>query len=229
MTIVNWYNNEVIKIWKSFYHKNNLQYVPYVLPDFKTNIEILFVGFNPSYDEKWHAREFKKFDELKNSNFNSKNLYDWQGDLKEEQLNTLKIHEKLSRVNHNYFRQFDNLSSNHSWDHIDLFLLRDTVQANAIKIIMKDKSEDELNEFGIIQIDLFKNLLLKVKPKLIVLCNAKVSHIISKYFFPSKTKTTSIDVWKENMKIIYASMLTGQRSMDIYSRERLREQIAKEL
>ena len=228
MNIVDWYNDEVIKIWKTFYIKNNLQYVPSVLQYFKTNIEILFVGFNPSYDEKWHAKQFEKHNELKNSNFNSKNLFDWQGDLKGDQLNTLKEHEKR-HIEHPYFKQFDNVSSNHHWEHIDLFLFRETNQENGIKKIMKDKSEDELNDFGKAQIDLFKNLLLKVKPKLIVLCNAKVSHIISKYFFPSKIQPTSIDVWDENLKIIYASMLTGQRSMDIYSRERLKEQILKEL
>ena len=102
--------------------------------------------------------------------------------------------------------------------------MRHTNQAVAKELIFK-KGID-LNEFGQAQFDLFTRTIKKIKPKVIVVCNALTSKILSKELFKKNEINSSMDVWVDGIKIIYGSMVTGQRAMDLGSRARLKEQIS---
>ncbi len=109
------------------------------------------------------------------------------------------------------------------WDHIDLFLYRETSQTDFMKRIY---DENNLNQFALDQLNIFKETLHEVNPKCIVISNAHGSQIVREYL--SKNL-----VWDEKrgfhwytgndskVPIFFTSMLSGQRSLDRWSYERL--------
>jgi hypothetical protein len=109
-----------------------------------------------------------------------------------------------------------------SWSHLDIFMLRETSQEKA-----KPKVLDNTNQFtrfGKKQFHLFTKALQKSTPKVIVVINALTSEIIKTQL---RLKYNSDDgcyyAPDENINAPFflGSMLSGQRALDIFSRERL--------
>ena len=110
-----------------------------------------------------------------------------------------------------------------------MFLLRETSQKN-LKAHICEKKCDEihpiLNDFGTRQFDLLLEEIQMIKPKIILVANALASRIF-------KEKLSSSLSWKEEKgtymlnlndltcPIFFSGMLSGQRAMDVFSRERL--------
>ena len=102
--------------------------------------------------------------------------------------------------------------------------MRHTNQKVAKDLILKKGLA--LNEFGRAQLDLFIGKIKQIRPKIVVVCNALTSKILAKEFFQKNEISSSMDIWDDDIKIIYGSMVTGQRAMDLGSRARLKEQIS---
>lgn len=113
------------------------------------------------------------------------------------------------------------------WDHIDLFLYRETSQTSFTNRIMEN---GELNQFALDQLSIFKDALIAVKPKCIVVSNAFGSEIVRKYLMEDITwdEKKGFHWFKSGdlkVPMFFTSMLSGQRSLDRWSYERLVWQI----
>jgi hypothetical protein len=218
-----------IEIWKKYAVTKKLSHVPLVIPErglpdcLLSEVDLLFVGFNPSFSDKYHKRIFQQIPELKNSSFTHDSLFEWSGNISEDQYRVLKCYEEYAFRNYSFFQHFKDLSNFNNYSHLDPFIMRHTNQAAAKELIFKKGTD--LNEFGQVQFDLFTRTIKKIKPKIIVVCNALTSKILSKELFQKNEINSSMDVWVDGIKIIYGSMVTGQRAMDLGSRARLKEQI----
>jgi len=126
------------------------------------------------------------------------------------------------------------------WTHYDLFVFRETNQSNIKKIF---KSNEEGRNFLFQQLEVLKERLVKTQPKIIVASNALIRTFLGmnaktdskgiktgvwlgdwiKFEF-DKTKGTYIIQQPNELKgiaIFFTSMLSGQRALDIGTRERL--------
>lgn len=219
-----------IEIWKKYASTKNLFHVPLVIPEkglpdcSLSDVDILFIGFNPSFSDKYHKKIFQEIPELQNSSFTYNSLFEWDGDVSEEQHSVLKFYEEYAFKNYSFFQHFKDLSNANNYSHLDPFIMRHTNQKAAKDLIFK-KGID-LNEFGRAQFDLFIITIKKIRPKIIVICNALTSQILSKELFQKNDISSSMDIWDDGIKIVYGSMVTGQRAMDLGSRARLKEQIS---
>jgi hypothetical protein len=150
--------------------------------------EILFVGVNPAGNN---------FDFVTKTKFEiQKHEYD----------------VKFTKI-YAYYRKFEYLAKglNSSWEHIDLFAIRETDQAKLKKLIKNSK--DYVSQ----SLEIFFELINIVKPKIIVICNAYASEILRQHF----PKNTEKDYFMKNgcflingHRFIFTSMLTGQRALD---------------
>lgn len=153
----------------------------------------------------------------------------------------------------NPFRQFhDDLSEKidceryKKWTHIDILAIRETNQKFINTLIKKLEGVDFVNE----QIELAKERMIYIQPKIIVVCNTKARELMGKNeFFNKKTKKqydygmnfnvefddefgtyriTNVPEL-EHTHVLFSSMLSGQRALDLGSRERLVWQIGRVL
>jgi hypothetical protein len=117
-----------------------------------------------------------------------------------------------------YYTLFDNLANDMKWSYLDIYFSCEKEQ--------KKLKEYEGSEFLKEQFNTSKEIIEKLTPKMIVVGNAYASHIIQKdkYFdckFDDKIGTYRIKKYN-NIPIFFSGMITGQRALDIYSRERLK-------
>jgi hypothetical protein len=65
------------------------------------------------------------------------------------------------------------------WYHIDTFLYRETSQSDFLKRIYH---KQKLNDFGVDQLEIFREVLQHTEPKVVVVINAFASRVIRSYF-----------------------------------------------
>ena len=94
---------------------------------------------------------------------------------------------------------------------------------------IEEALKQEIPEFNEKIIELVKLNIEYYKPKLIVVTNSFASKLIEKAKFNSNDDLNEHNSMIElfDVPIILASMVSGRKSMDIFSKERLKEQIAK--
>lgn len=116
------------------------------------------------------------------------------------------------------------------WNHIDLFYLRETSQEKLRRsIFLKTRV---LNKFGRDQMDITRNILERITPKAIVVVNALASNIFKEEYklkFDQYHGCYFTRISGRNVPTFLSSMLSGQRALDIFSRERLGWHIRKVL
>jgi hypothetical protein len=103
-----------------------------------------------------------------------------------------------------------------NWSHLYLYFSCKTEQNN----IKKMEGNEFLNE----QFAISKDIIQKLKPKLIVVCNAYASSLVRKNYnceFDEEIGTHRIRTFN-NVPIFFSGMLTGPGPLDIGSRERLK-------
>jgi hypothetical protein len=198
------FGNKLIKIWDE---AAKLQ-IPYTDRGFRfpTNLftdSILFVGINPSYNIGVSQKEF----------FNSFYSFNQQG------------------KNHRYFKKFEDIArhtANH-WAHIDLFFYQETAQKSFYEILENQNGKDFLSQ----QIQIAKELIIQIRPKLIVVANTLARDLMLKehdlgvdffdFKFNEELGTYQIsDAELKDTPVFFTSMLTGQRALDNGSFERLK-------
>ena len=198
------FENKLIKIWDE---AAKLQ-IPYADRGFRfpTNLvtdSILFVGINPSYNIGLSHKAY----------YNSFYSLNQQGD------------------NHRYFKKFEDIAKHtaNNWTHIDLFFYQETAQKSFYDILQNQNGKDFLSQ----QIQISKELMIHIKPKLIVVANTLArdlmlkEHDLGVNFFDFKFNevlgTYQIsDTELKDTPIFFTSMLTGQRALDNGSFERLK-------
>lgn len=131
-----------------------------------------------------------------------------------------------------YFKPFGDLldGTAEMWNHIDLFYLRETSQEKLSKSIFLKTGV--LNKFGRDQMDITKSILVGLAPKAIVVVNALASNIFKEEYklnFDEYHGCYFTRVSGRNVPTFLTSMLSGQRALDIFSRERLGWHIRKVL
>jgi hypothetical protein len=82
------------------------------------------------------------------------------------------------------------------------------------------------------QLELSKQLIVGVKPRVIVVANAFASEVFAKQFsteFDENVGYHKTQLMGKSVPTFLGSMLTGQRAMDVYSYQRLKWQIKQVL
>jgi len=188
----------------------------------ETEADLLFLGMNPSFDGKVID-----------------GVFPW----------TREFSENLS-----YFKSFfsienqlrENYQIDLKWTHFDLFVFRETKQARIKQIFMNN---EEGRIFLSQQLEVLKERLLRTKPKVIVASNALIRIFLGLNRHHDKNGN-EVAIWLgdwietkfdpkvgthvilqpeelKGTKIFFTSMLSGQRALDLGTRERLVWHIAQ--
>ncbi len=119
-----------------------------------------------------------------------------------------------------------------------MFYFRETNQGETKKRIgyPNNKEKSILNKFALAQLDILKEIIIGINPKVIVVVNAFASDIINDYglFKINKNEFEMegydiLEIDNKNIPIIFSSMLTGQRALDNHSLRRLKWIIKKSI
>lgn len=177
--------------------------------------KILFIGINPSFRE---AHDYPHGF----NNFHFEN----------------EIIETPSEDRYSYFKIFDKICSSDEWTHFDIFPFREKNQSKLTDLINQPFFKDFLKSFALFS----KEIIVESRPKIIVVSNAYLRRFFSqenessnanefslfKTHFSNEIGTHVIDENSlKNTPVFFTSMLSGQRAMDVGSRERLEWHIKK--
>lgn len=138
---------------------------------------------------------------------------------------TLATHEAKARGDYPYFTACQALATElgfNSWEHVDLFFYRETSQSNTRRLV--ETKFEELNDFGNRQFNLSFELLKLTRPKIVLVANAFAARIFKKFHkleFDNKEGVYWMKLETETVPVFLSSMLSGQRCLDLHSRERL--------
>lgn len=204
------------------YYLNNRGFV-YQYDEDEQDCELLFIGMNPSYTVKH---------ELTGENPQYKGHYT---------RNTERGYFKPFGIIHNdLLRECPTTYKN--WTHIDLFVFRETNQ-KIVERLMKDEMG---SSFLFEQLIITRKRIEHIQPKVIVVNNALAREFTGinrrgdgeneygvwmgyKFIFDDEFGSYRItnDVRLKDTHVLFTSMLSGQRALDLGSRERLVWQIKR--
>lgn len=179
--------------------------------------DVLFLGMNPSFTGQKQVGSYEWTREWTRDKDYFKPFFNIESDLKNEYGLSIK------------------------WTHYDLFAFRETKQANIKELLMKN---EEGRVFLFQQLEVLKERLLQTQPKVIVASNALIRTFLGmkrkvdkktqievgiwlgdwiKFEFDKTIGTYTVNEPKElkGTKIFFTSMLSGQRALDLGTRERL--------
>lgn len=219
-------NQIYIELWREYSDEFNLERIPLVYPELNDS-DILFVGINPSFDEDWsEERGWESFD----------NPYKWENRM-DEKLQEAQEARIKARGQANYFQHFREWFGpwhNGGWEHIDIFAIRETTQ-NKVKSKLKINSSNRIeSEFAQRQFDAAIDLIDGLNPEVIVVVNALASKLIQNHAGEDYQISEGLDqdlgchymeLAGTRYPILFSGMITGQRALDVGSRERLKWQI----
>lgn len=177
------------------------------------DIDILFIGINPSYTKSDPRKEF----------YNKKNVQ------------TLSYFKPFNNIIEELEKKRTN-SKSLTWSHLDMLVFRETQQSFIENKLLKT---EEGNQFIFKQLIVSKQILEYLNPKIMVVSNTAARHFLGRDKFEKKGK--EFGVWMgydfqfdddlgtdkiiNNSKIksyvFFTSMLSGQRALDKGSKQRL--------
>lgn len=216
-------NNKLDEVWSSEFTVNNEEVLlPLYYPELKRNCP-LFIGMNPSFSSKGFKQILK---EAKYEDLNVEEYFKWNN------RNDRHIAIELSEIAKNripFFTRFKNIAEDlgdeKNWEHIDLFHYRHTNQNEFKKKIFQNESTQELNSFGLKQIEIFKEMFSYINPIVVIVANAQASNIFEKTYplkFSNDRGHHIIEMNGKHIPVFLCSMLSGQRALDNYSYQRLK-------
>jgi hypothetical protein len=173
-------NDKITDLWNRFnvlcdaYHKYVMRRAPSFLPVPETKGKILFIGLNSAYQERKETHK-----NFINYSFNSKITID------DIQYFT-KINKDSKTPSSNYYygkyfnilHNFANKLGEDSFEHCDLFLMRET-DSKIVKR-MVEKTDGNLNDFGTEQLSILKTHIAILDPKVIIIPNAMAAEYYRK-------------------------------------------------
>ena len=216
-------NSKIIKLWNKNFKDNPSAYSPLFYNDITRN-GIVFVGINPSSSLAGYRTILK---DTLHKNIDPIEFFLWKN-VSSDQKNIdicLEV-EKLAFQKYAYFKIMHKIGKelNAPIEHIDIFLYKERSQEKFKELILSD---GKLNYFALDQLTIFEECLVNTKPKVIVVANAYGSEIINGYYKENLIfdKNNGWHNLKLNdgriVPIFFSSMLSGQRALDIWSRQRL--------
>jgi len=224
-------NNKIIKLWNKYFEGDKQVYGPLFYDSFKKDT-LLLVGVNPSSSAKGFKTIVK---DTEYSKLNPEEFFKWDKLSKNFNLidDCINIENYAYKKYTSYFAKPAKIAESVGldWQHVDLFLYKETNQSNFMKRILE---KGELNQFGLDQLSIFRDVLTTIVPRAIVITNAFGSEIVRKHFADDL-------VWDEErghhwfsggdkkVPIFFSSMLSGQRALDRWSHERLKWHIDQAL
>jgi len=223
MIFNDWYNNEAIKIWNKF-SKHEL--VPQLIPHTEDNYHTIFVGINPAH-QIVKIKKILDTNKIEFGNHNIESIFNWNdGEKIKERVGYIAKMEAYARKHdNNYFgaiKKFANQLNLTNWTHLDIFLVRETVQNNLLNLIELNDNNFKMNDFGEQQLNLFFESIKKLNPKNVIVLNALASRLIISKLNNNKIDTT---FQSNSTRYFLSSMISGQRSLDIFSKSRLINEI----
>ncbi len=201
-------NGQIIQLWKDFPNERGRK-IPLLFPHSEDGC-LLFIGFNPSFPQKLESRRWDhSYDITILDNINEAQVIE---------------QEKETQCSLPYFEQLKKIADELElpWSHLDLFMLRQNSQKQVRRVVYPT---DKFTPFGEKQFDLFIKALQKSTPRVIIVINALASQIIRTHL-PLEYKPIDGCYYAPAGKNINApfflgGMLTGQRALDVFNRERL--------
>jgi hypothetical protein len=201
------FENEINNIWNNpLFSKIEVIKRGYGIHDEIIKNSILFIGINPSYSEK-KSQTGNYFINLNQKGKNNKDIL------------------------YPYFKKFVDISEklNTEWSHMDLLFFRETKQCFISELLKEDAGVEFISN----QLSIAKKIILRSKPKVIIVSNTK-----ARDFMKSKNKKFSMNLEFEfnedlgteiiinnshlnNVPVFFTSMLSGQRALDNGSYKRL--------
>lgn len=217
-------NPKIITLWNKYFQHDTEVYAPMFYDDFKQG-GLLFVGMNPSFSE----RGFKTI--LKDTAYEKidpVSFFKWSNISSNPDL----ISDCIAVETHAYenyklfFARPIEIAKEVGldWQHIDLFLYKETSQSDFKKRIMEG---DTLNQFALEQIALFEEVLFTIEPKCIIVANAFGSELLREHIKNdlSWDKERGFHWFTQGVRripMLFSSMLSGPRALDRWSYERLK-------
>jgi hypothetical protein len=204
------YEKRLIKIWEEIpdYISNAFPFIRrgFAIQNHLKKDSILFIGLNPSIDEKTVQTENIFYDD--------------------EHMQTHKYFSKFIQIS-------DYLGMN--WTHLDLLFFRETKQSKIKELCDKTKklNNSDYKKTILSQIEIALEIISQANPKIIVVNNTKSRDLLmelSQNYSDFKiswdetigTYRLSLNNVLSNVPIFFSSMLTGQRALDNGSFERLK-------
>ena len=238
-------NNQILDLWEHYHNDinlnvNNQQAIPYLWPTCyyhpPENVEILFVGLNPSDSFPGVANVINQA--IHNPLFQNLLTHDFVHALDYQANNytsqDIAELEELAFYNHNYFNKFRNLgnyilngnvnNNNNNYYHIDLYQFR--LQNSTIFQEIKNNNQEFFNA----QFQISCNAIERLNPRIIFVANRYASDDFIEFFSPTWNGEKGCYVISNNnlnSNVFLSGMITQTRAIDNYSFERLKWHIKK--
>ncbi|WP_036223057.1 hypothetical protein [Mesoaciditoga lauensis] len=230
-------NERIVKIWNDFPDSHNGR-APLFYGDFSEK-EFLSIGLNPSFSKERFLNNAIK--EVTGDSIDAEEFFKWDDvkkHLDEFIKKSLEIDEMAKNSKGNKSKAYafyrplikitDEIGFKGNYEFVDMFLLRETDHKKLVKYICAHKcgsDSPELNDFGKRQFDLLVEIIQTINSKIILVANALASKIF-------KNELSSSLKWKEeigtyvltmniNCPVFFSGMISGQRALDLFSKERL--------
>jgi len=216
-------NSKIVALWNKYFQNDPDVYAPLFYDELKKG-GLLFVGMNPSFS----AKGFKTI--LQNTEYKDIDpvtFFKWSNISANPALidDCIKV-ENYAYANYSqYFGRPIEIAKKVGldWQHVDLFLYKETSQNNFMSRVRNGGS---LNEFGMDQIRLFEDILVQIEPQCVVVTNATGSEILREHIkddllWDAERGFHWFTRGEKKIPMFFTSMLSGQRSLDRWSYERL--------
>lgn len=209
------YKEELDAIWQKYIDVDDVVERGYGVHESIIKDSILFIGINPSYSKKYNITDKDPYF----INLNQEAKTRPEGGV------------------YHYFKKFVDITNylnetrglDLKWSHWDLLFYRETAQKHIGKIAKTERGQEFLKA----QLNLSKRIIASSEPKIIVVANARARHLMKnkksrfymgyKFEFDEQIGTYRIiDSTLNNVPIFFTSPLSGQRTLDNGSYERLK-------
>lgn len=231
------FNENVWDIWDKYSDVTYpLSRAPLIYPEFNRG-GFLCVGMNPSFSsgDAYLNSQSSSFKGLTKNEFYSIKVAkkfgsNWEKEEFNQQIQSFMKHPYHTLYRHIKEQILTPLAVD--FQYIDLFPIRETSQKTMLTLLQKEKTNKtnypNLNEFGNDLLRAFIEMLNFISPDYLMINNAEVSHMLLSHFkvgrqkdFDQEKGCYHLCISGKNVPLLCSGMLSGQRALDVYSRERL--------
>jgi hypothetical protein len=231
MSLADEYNSRAMEIWEEF--GSEQPRMPLLLPELNEHPELLIVGMNPSFNAKWLDKHLADDTSLHGGTWTTKSLFGWDQSSRQRMAHVIQFEVFAKKAYAGYFSPIKRFASAvgraDQWEHLDLFLLRETSQKETLRAVMANtRPIGPLNKFGQAQLQLFTETLINMQPKAVVVANAAAANLAKRMLGPSHQVGEPAALTFDSLpdtRFFFSGMLSGQGGIDNFSMERLVAQV----
>jgi hypothetical protein len=227
MSLAQKYNQRAMEIWHTFGAMQPR--MPMLLPELNEKPELLIVGMNPSFNADWLDNQLMGNTSLAGGPWTTDSLFGWDKNAHSRMQQVIEFEAFAKTAYASYFAAVQRFASAvgcaEKWEHLDLFLMRETSQKAALEMVLaKTRPIGKLNDFGLAQLELFTETLIDLQPQVVVVANAAAANLAKRLLGPGhevdEPAALTFDALP-NTRFFFSGMFSGQRCMDKFSLERL--------